>query len=111
MDPTTQAKLGFQGSNGSVPPQWWVIIKAHHVRAPVQMSQGFKPKMIFAVFPLWLLHLSLPVFVILYSYFYINKLQKYSNIITTKSVNKAKTTTTPQPFYGPFPRTTQVSRC
>jgi len=21
-DPTTHAKLGFQGSNGSVPPQW-----------------------------------------------------------------------------------------
>jgi len=29
-----------------------VVIKARHVRAPVQMSQGFKLKMIFAVFPL-----------------------------------------------------------
>jgi len=29
-----------------------VVIKARHVRAPVQMSQGFKPKMIYAVLPL-----------------------------------------------------------
>ena len=25
VDPTTHAKLGFQGSNGSVPPYWWNI--------------------------------------------------------------------------------------
>jgi len=28
MDPTTHAKLGFQGSNGSMPPYWWNI----HIR-------------------------------------------------------------------------------
>jgi len=25
MDPTTHAKLGFQDTNGSVPPHWWNI--------------------------------------------------------------------------------------